>query len=201
MALFAFACFSTVKALWGGRWAWCVLAGVLSGLATSAHVSVGLPFLLGLFFFGIGTLVTRKIPFGRFVLMGCFALIVMTPRFLEIYRFFHHPGSHWVVDRGASITHGSMGLRYLIPMIVLAMPFLLLVRKGHIHFWFFLSILAANLVCMNLQVITGSDFGIVHYLGYNFIPIAWLAAFCGLSHRLSERSASRPSRRRLFRAR
>jgi hypothetical protein len=201
MALFAFACFSTVKALWGGRWAWCVLAGVLSGLATSAHVSVGLPFLLGLFFFGIGTLVTRKIPFGRFVLMGCFALIVMTPRFLEIYRFFHHPGSHWVIDRHASITHGSMGLRYLIPMIVLAMPFLLLVRKGHIHFWFFLSILAANLVCMNLQVITGSDFGIVHYLGYNFIPMAWLAAFCGLSDRLSERSTGRPSRRRLFRAR
>lgn len=201
MPLLAFACFSTVKALWGGRWPWSVLAGVLSGLAASAHVSVGVPFLLGLFFFGIGTLVTHKIPFGRFVLMGCFALIVMSPRLLELYRFFHQPGSHWVLDRHATITHGSMGLKYLIPMIVFAMPFLLLARKRHIHFWFFLSILAANLVCMNLQMITGSDFGIVHYLGYNFIPMAWFAAFVGLSHRLSERSADGPSRRPLFRAR
>jgi hypothetical protein len=145
--------------------------------------------------------VTRKIPFGRFVLMGCFALMVMTPRLVEIARFFQHPGSHWVIDRHATITHASMGLKYLLPMMVIAMPFLLLFRKRHIHFWFFLSILAANLVCMNLQMVTGSDFGVVHYLGYSFIPMAWLGAFAGLSHRLSERTGVAPAGRSLLRAR
>jgi hypothetical protein len=94
-----------------------------------------------------------------------------------------------------------MGLKYLLSMIVVVIPFLLLFRKRHTQFWFFLSIVVANFICMNLQMITGSDFGVVHYFGYNLIPMAWFAAFVGLSHRLSERSVNMPSRRPLFRGR
>ncbi len=188
MPLLGFACFCSVKAIRGGRLPWSIAAGIMCGLTACAHLSAGLPLLLGLFLFGAGTRVTGKgpIPLGRFVLMGTAALIVLAPRILQLHRFFHHPGSLFVIDRYATQTHAAMGMGYLVLMLLFMLPFFFLYKKRDLTFGFFLSIMGANLICMNLQVVSGFDFGIIHYFAYSFVPLTFLGYFSGISNRLEQ---------------
>ena len=201
LPLVFFASYGTAKAIGSRAWAWPVLAGLLSGLAASAHLAVGLPFLIGLFLFAIGASVTGTIALNRFVPILLSAFVVLAPRILDLYEFFSTPGNPFVLDRHAVTTHAWMGLPYLVLMTVFMVPFLFLYwRRTNRVFWLFLSIQAGSAVCMNLQVVTGSDYGIIHYYGYSFVPMTWLAWFAGLSHRLHGSPGSRWSRILLRRA-
>jgi hypothetical protein len=189
MPLLAFACFATAKVIWGGRgWGWTLVAGLLVGLTASAHLACGLPLILGLFFFGSSRLFMDRQLFGRFVLLGLIASIVLVPRLLELLRFVNYPGHDFVVDRGAVITHAPMSRFYFILSGMFIVPFFLFYwKKRDSVFGFFLSIIAGNLVCMNLQIFTGADFSIVHYAGFNLVPMTCLSYFVPISRRLQER--------------
>ncbi|MEW6442187.1 MAG: hypothetical protein AB1640_14715 [bacterium] len=199
LPFFTFGGYATVRAWQDGGRFWPVAAGLLSGLAASAHFAVGLPYLLGLAFFAAGTVVTGRVAPGRFVPVFLVAAAVLAPRLLDLRRFFGSPVSEFVTDRHAVATHAWMGWPYLALMLAFTIPFLLLYgRRRDLVFWFLLSILAGGFVCMNLQIVTGLDFGIIHYYGYSFVPVAWLALFVGLARRLhGSQESSRPGACRL----
>ena len=203
LPLLAFACFATAKVIWGGRgWVWPVVAGLLAGLTTSAHLACGLPLLFALFFFGSAMLFIDRELFGRIVLLEVIASIVLVPRLLEVLLFFNLPGNHFVVDRQAVITHAPMSLSHIAFIGMLIVPFLLFFwKKRDRVFGFFLSIIAGNLVCMNLQIFSGSDFSILHYVAYSFLPMIYLSYFVGVSRRLQKSPDTGLPRRSFLRAR
>jgi hypothetical protein len=184
LPLVFFAGYGTAKAIGSRGWTWPALAGLFSGLAASAHLAVGLPFLIGLCFFAFGASISGSMSLHRSALVLLTAFVVLTPRIVDLHAFFSAPGNAWVLDRHAVATHAWMGLPYGVLMAVLMVPFLLFYwRRTNRVFWLFLSILAGSAVCMNLQMVTGFDYGIIHYYGYSFVPMTWMSWFAGLSHR------------------
>ena len=139
--------------------------------------------------------------FARIVLLEVIASIVLVPRLLEVLLFFNLPGNHLVVDRQAVITHAPMSLSHIALIGMLIVPFLLFFWKKRTASRVFLSIIAGNLVCMNLQIFSGSDFSILHYVAYSFLPMIYLSYFVGVSRRLQKSSDTGLPRRSFLRAR
>ena len=188
LPLLAFAWFSLARAMRGGHVAWCVPAGLLCGLTASTHLAMGLPLLLGIGLLGLDALLRRAPGWGRFPVIAAIAAAVVAPRLAGFHAFFAHPGSQYVVDRHAEASHAWMGWGYLALMALVSGPFFLLFRRRRREaFRFFGLMLLATVLCMNLQVLSGTDFGIIHYYGYSFIPLVWMGTFAGLSRWRTER--------------